>query len=238
MPHPSAIATPGPKPLPNSEPTQLALALAHSESLAREDFLVGPSNAAALSLIECWPDWPSRIMLLRGPEGAGKSHLAAIWARMSGARMLTSRALKRADVPMALATGALVLENIAEGAFDEAALFHLLNFAREDRAYLLIIARNSPAAWQLALPDLASRLRAIPVAALEAPDAVLFRAVLIKLFADRQLTIEESLVSFLTNRIERSFAAARDAVSRLYREALRLQRPVTRALAAELFRAP
>ena len=124
--------------------------------------------------------------------------------------MLTSRALKRADVPMALATGALVLENIAEGAFDEAALFHLLNFAREDRAYLLIIARNSPAAWQLALPDLASRLRAIPVAALEAPDAVLFRAVLIKLFADRQLTIEESLVSFLTNRIERSFAAARD----------------------------
>src|SRR3954469_8592716 len=116
----------------SSEATQLALALDHAESLAREDFLGGPSNAAALSLIERWPDWPARTLLLRGPEGSGKSHLAAIWARESGARTLSLRALEGAEVPVALATGALVLENLAEGRFDEAALFHLLNLAREE----------------------------------------------------------------------------------------------------------
>jgi chromosomal replication initiation ATPase DnaA len=213
-----------------SEPTQLALALDHAESLAREDFLAGPSNGAALGLIESWPDWPSRTILLRGPEGSGKSHLAAIWARESGARTLSPRALDGGEVPVALATGALVLENLAEGRFDEAALFHLLNLAREERAYVLITARTAPATWRIEVADLASRLRALPVVALTAPDDALF--------SDRQLAVDESLVSFLTTRIERSFAAARTAVARLDREALRLHRPVTRALAGELFREP
>jgi chromosomal replication initiation ATPase DnaA len=141
-------------------------------------------------------------------------------------------------VPVALATGALVLENLAEGRFDEAALFHLLNLAREERAYVLITARSAPATWQTALPDLTSRLRALPVMALMSPDDTLFRAVLVKLFADRQLAVDESLVSFLTTRTERSFAAARATVEKLDREALRLKRPVTRALAGELFREP
>jgi chromosomal replication initiation ATPase DnaA len=219
-------------------PTQLALALDHAESLAREDFLAGPSNNDALALIERWPDWPSRTVLLRGPEGSGKSHLAAIWARASGARLLSPRALDGAEVPVALATGALVLENLAEGRFDEAALFHLLNLAREERAYVLITARSAPTTWQVRTADLASRLRALPVVALTAPDDALFRAVLVKLFADRQLAIDESLVSFLATRIERSFAAARSTVARLDREALRLRRPVNRALAGELFREP
>jgi chromosomal replication initiation ATPase DnaA len=230
---PSAIATDAPP-----QPTQLALALDHAESLAREDFLAGPPNAAALSLIERWPDWPSRTVLLRGPEGAGKSHLAAIWARISGARTISPRALDGDEVPMALATGALVLENLAEGRFDEAALFHLLNLAREERAYLLITARSAPTTWRIGLPDLASRLRALPVVALDSPDDALLRAVIVKLFADRQLAVDESLVNFLANRIERSFAAARRAVAVLDREALRLQRPVNRALAGELFRQP
>src|SRR5438045_6904799 len=99
---------------PIDEPTQLALALDHAESHAREDFLEGPSNAAALSLIERWPDWPSRTVLLRGPEGSGKTHLAAIWAREAGARTLAPRMLDSAEVPIALATGALVLDNLAE----------------------------------------------------------------------------------------------------------------------------
>ena len=222
----------------HSPPTQLALALDHAESLAREDFLAGPSNTAALSLVEGWPDWPSRTVLLRGPEGAGKSHLAAIWARASGARTLSPRALEGAEVPIALATGALVLDNLTEGRFDEAALFHLLNLAREDRAYVLITARSAPTTWRIGTADLASRLRALPVVALAAPDDALFRAVLVKLFADRQLAVDESLVSFLTTRIERSFAAARAAVAALDGEALRLKRPVTRALAGELFREP
>jgi chromosomal replication initiation ATPase DnaA len=221
-----------------SHPTQLALALDHAESLAREDFLSGPSNAAALSLVERWPDWPARTVLLRGPEGSGKSHLAAIWARGAGARTVSPRSLDGADVPVALATGALVLENLAEGQFDEAALFHLLNLAREERAYLLITARTAPATWRVALPDLASRLRALPVVALTAPDDALLRAVIVKLFADRQLAVDESLVGYLAARIERSFVAVRAAVAALDREALRLKRPVTRALAGELFREP
>jgi chromosomal replication initiation ATPase DnaA len=227
-----------PAPATIAAPTQLALALDHAESLAREDFLTGPSNAAAMALIERWPDWPSRTVLLRGPEGAGKSHLAAIWARESGARTLSPRALEGAEVPIALVTGALVLDNLAEGRFDEAALFHLLNLAREERAYVLITTRTAPATWRIEVPDLASRLRALPVVALTAPDDALFRAVIVKLFTDRQVAVDESLVSFLTTRIERSFAAARAAVTRLDREALRLRRPITRALAVELFREP
>ena len=218
------------------QPMQLALALDHAESHAREDFLAGPSNAAALSLIERWPDWPARTVLLRGPEGSGKSHLSAIWARAAGARTLSPRMLDGAEVPVALATGALVLENLTEDAFDEAALFHLLNLAREERAYVLITARTAPSGWRIATPDLASRLRALPVVALDAPDDALLRAVIVKLFADRQLAVDENLVGFLANRIERSFAGAREAVRALDREALRLKRPVTRALAGELFR--
>jgi chromosomal replication initiation ATPase DnaA len=234
------MASPGPSPSIGTvgEPTQLALALDHGESLAREDFLAGPSNTAALALVDRWPDWPARTVLLRGPEGAGKSHLAAIWARRAGARMLAPRALDGAEVPVALATGALVLENLAEGRFDEAALFHLLNLAREERAYVLITARRAPTTWRVGVPDLASRLRAIPVVALDAPDDALLRAVIVKLFADRQLAVEENLVAYLATRIERSFASARAAVAALDREALRLKRPVTRALAGDLFRAP
>jgi chromosomal replication initiation ATPase DnaA len=220
------------------EPRQLALALDHAESFAREDFLPGPSNLAALSLIESWPDWPSRSMLLRGPEGSGKSHLAAIWAREAGARTVSPRALAGADVPIAVATGALVVDNLAEGEFDEAALFHLLNLVREEGTYLLITARSAPSTWRIALADLASRLRAIPVVALTAPDDALLRAVIVKLFADRQLTVEESLVAYLATRIDRTFAAARRAVQTLDREALRRKRPVTRALAAELLCEP
>jgi chromosomal replication initiation ATPase DnaA len=218
------------------EPMQLALALDHAESHAREDFLEGPSNAAALALIERWPDWPSRTVLLRGPEGSGKTHLAAIWAREAGARTLSPRMLDSAEVPVALATGALVLDNLAEDSFDEAALFHLLNLAREEHAYVLITARTAPAGWHIGVADLKSRLRALPVVALDAPDDALLRAVIVKLFADRQLAVDEGLVGFLTNRIERSFAAAREAVGVLDGEALRLKRPVTRALAGELFR--
>jgi chromosomal replication initiation ATPase DnaA len=217
-------------------PRQLALALDHAESHAREDFLAGPSNAAALSLIERWPDWPAQAVVLMGPEGSGKSHLAAIWAAQSGARFLAARALVDASPPAALATGALVVEDIAAGAFDERALFHVINLAREERAFMLLTTRTAPAGWKLSIPDLASRLKALPVVALSAPDDVLLRGVMIKLFADRQLSVEESLIAFLSHRIERSVAAARAVVAELDREAMRRQRPLTRALAAEILR--
>ena len=222
----------------STSPRQLALALNHSESFAREDFLAGPSNAAAFNMIERWPDWPDRVLLLVGPEGAGKSHLAAIWAQKTGARLVGARALENVSLPGMLATGALVVEDLTSGRYDERALFHLLNLVREEEASLLITARQPPAAAAIELNDLASRVRSLPVVHLASPDDALLRAVIVKLFADRQLAVEESLVAYLVTRIERSFAVARMAVERLDREALRLKRPVTRALAGELFREP
>jgi chromosomal replication initiation ATPase DnaA len=212
------------------------LALPHAESLSREDFLEGAANAAALNLIESWPDWPNRTMLLCGPEGSGKSHLASIWAEQAGARSTSTHALIAADVPAALATGALVVEDLVPSSFDERALFHLMNLAREDEAFVLITARLAPSAFPAELRDLRSRLRAIPVVSLLPPDDQLFRALIVKFCADRQMSVDENLVGYLATRIDRSFAEARRVVELLDTEALRLGRPVTRALAAELLR--
>jgi chromosomal replication initiation ATPase DnaA len=217
-------------------PRQLAFALPHAESLTRDNFLEGPANAAGLALVDSWPEWPNRTMLLVGPEGSGKSHLAAIWAEESGARSTSAHALTAAAVPGALATGALVVEDLKPGDFDERALFHLMNLAREDSAYLLITAREPPSAFPFELRDLRSRLRAAPTVSLLAPDDALFRALIVKFCADRQLAVDESVVSYLASRIERSYAAVRQAVEHLDAEALRLGRPVNRVLAAELFR--
>jgi chromosomal replication initiation ATPase DnaA len=216
-----------------SVPRQLALALPHAENFSRDDFLAGSSNEAALRLIERWPDWPDRALALVGPEGAGKSHLAAIWADIAGARRVSARALGETNLPAALATGALVIEDAA-AQIDERALFHLLNLMRQHEAFVLMTARTPPAIWGVELPDLGSRLRAIPTVELHAPDDALLRAVMVKLFADRQLGVDETLIAYLVTRIERSFAGARAAVDELDREALRQKRPVTRALAAEL----
>jgi chromosomal replication initiation ATPase DnaA len=217
-------------------PRQLVLALDHAVSFAREDFLAGPSNDAALTLVERWPDWPNKVMALVGPEGAGKSHLATIWAEAAGARVLSAKLLGETDLPSAFATGALVLEDLEPNALDERALFHLLNLAREEGAYMLVTSRAAPASFPLTVRDLASRLRAVPVVTLAAPDDALLRSLIVKLAADRQLNVDEPVVNYLANRIERSFAAARSAVARLDEEAMRQHRPVTRALAAELFR--
>jgi chromosomal replication initiation ATPase DnaA len=218
------------------QPRQLAFALPHAESLTRDNFLEGPANAAGLALVDGWPDWPNRIMLLVGPQGSGKSHLAAIWAEAAGARSTPAHALTAATVPVALATGALVIEDLKSPDFDERALFHLMNLAREDQAFVLITSRLSPSAFEVELRDLRSRLRAVPTVLLLPPDDQLFRALIVKFCADRQLAVDETVVGYLTTRIERSYAAVRQAVELLDNEALRLGRPVTRALAAELLR--
>jgi chromosomal replication initiation ATPase DnaA len=223
--------------LPEAGPRQLAFELDPRENFSRDDFLRGLGNAAALDLIEAWPNWPVPVVALIGPEGAGKSHLAAIWAAAAGGRILASGALDEAAVPAALSTGALAMERAGGDDLrdvDERAMFHLLNLAREQRAFVLLTARTAPAGWPIALADLASRLRAVPVVTLAAPDDAMLRAVLVKLFADRQLAVDDGLIGYLMVRIERSFAAARRVVAALDREALRRQRPVTRALAYEI----
>ncbi|MCR6734591.1 MAG: DnaA/Hda family protein [Afipia sp.] len=219
-------------------PRQLAFALPHAESLTRDNFLEGAANAQALALIDAWPDWPNRVMMLVGPEGSGKSHLASIWAAEAGARSVAAHALTPANVPGELATGALVVDDLDPASFDERALFHLLNLAREDEAYVLMTGRTLPSLFPVELRDLRSRLRAVPVVMLTPPDDQLFRALIVKFCADRQMTVDESIVSYLATRIERSFAAARQAVELLDAEALRQRRPVTRALAAEVLKDP
>jgi chromosomal replication initiation ATPase DnaA len=219
-----------------AQPRQLALTLPHAESFARDDFLAGPGNATALALVDAWPDWPNWTVMLVGDAGSGKSHLASIWAERSGARAIAARNLAIETVPDALATGALVVEDIDPSIIDQPALFHLLNLAREQDAVLLLTARTQPAGWTLQVKDLASRLRAVPVVHLEPPDDQLLRALIVKFCADRQLVVDESVVSYLLPRIERSFVAARRAVELLDAEALRRGRPITRALAAEVLR--
>lgn len=221
-----------------AQPRQLALALPHKESLSRDDFLEGPGNAAALALVDRWPQWPHPMMLISGPEGCGKSHLATIWSERSGARVISAHALVLDLVPTSLATGALVVEDIDRGDCDERALFHLMNLARQDNASVLLTSRVPAVSLKVGLRDLMSRLRAVPMVEVKPPDDALLRALIVKLCADRQMSVDESLVGYLVNRIERSFAEARRAVDLLDREGLRLGRPVTRTLAAELLRQP
>ncbi len=220
-------------------PRQLPLDLPHADSRTRDDFLPGPANEAALALIDAWPDWPSRAVALVGPEGAGKSHLSAIFAEAAGAPIVAAAALDIASIPALLAGGALVVEDLGEGPLPEAALFHLLNLVGEQRASLLVTARRSPAALAetVATRDLASRLRAMPAVTLGPPDEPLLAAVAVKLFADRQIVPDEGLLNYLLPRVERSVAGLRDIVAELDREALARKRPLTRALASELLRA-
>jgi chromosomal replication initiation ATPase DnaA len=213
---------------------QLALALPHRTALAREDFLVSPSNEAAVALIDRWPDWPSHAVLLVGPRGSGKSHLVEVWRQMSGASRIAADCLRHIDVPNLLEAGSLALEDAPGGSLDETTLFHLMNLAREQGARLLITAAGHPASWGLALPDLVSRLRAAPVVELGPPDDVLLRGVLVKLFTDRQLAVDEPLVSFLLTRMPRSLDAARLLVAEIDRRALEERAEVTRPFAARV----
>jgi DnaA regulatory inactivator Hda len=211
---------------------QLPLSLGHRPAQGREDFLVAPSNREAVAWIDRWPDWPAPGLAIWGPEGCGKSHLARVWQRAAGARLIAAGEVVPAAVP-ALATAPLAVEDADRGV-DEAALLHLFNLLAEGGHRLLLTARAAPARWALALPDLRSRLAAMPAVAVAAPDDALIGAVLVKLFADRQLRVNEDVVGYLLARIERSFAAARAVVAALDAAALADRRNLTVALAREV----
>jgi len=211
--------------------TQLAIDLPHRPALGRADFLVSECNAAALAWIDRWPDWPDRVLVLHGPARCGKTHLAQLWRARSGAVAVVGAALGQ-EAPDALARGGAVVLDDAERAA-EVALLHLYNCCREAGAFLLIVAREAPAAWPIALGDLASRLRAAPSVAIAAPDDALLGAVLVKHFADRQVIVRPGVIRFLLRRMERSFAAAAALADRLDRLALSAGRPVGLALARQ-----
>jgi chromosomal replication initiation ATPase DnaA len=215
-------------------PKQLAFDLPLDPRFGAEDFLVSPSNEQAYSLIETWPDWPDTILLLVGPRGSGKSHLASIWATNAHAWTVDAVAITHDKVPHLVSNGALAIEDMDRGERDEAALFHLLNLARERKASVLVTCETPPDSWGLRTPDLLSRLRLAPGISLDAPDDALLKAVLVKLFVDRQLVVDTSVVDYIALRIERSLAKASELVTLLDKEALSRGRRVSRAIAAEL----
>jgi chromosomal replication initiation ATPase DnaA len=215
-------------------PRQLAFDLPLDPRYGREDFLVSPSNEKAYGLVEAWPDWPDRILLLIGPPGSGKSHLASIWATDARAWTVPAAEATGDKVPHLVSNGALVIEDVDSGLRDEAALFHLLNLARERGGHVLMTCQDPPDRWGLKTPDLLSRLRLAPAATLDPPDDALLKAVLVKLFVDRQLVVDTSVVDYIALRIERSLARAEDVVGGLDREALSRGRRVSRAIAAEI----
>ena len=215
---------------------QLPLPFDHAPRYGLDDFMPSASNAAALAAVERWPDWPDRVLLLVGPEGAGKSHLARIWAARADADLLTPNDLA-GDLDVLVRRNAVV-EDADRVGLPEAATFHLLNLVRERGLSLLVTARTSPAAWAVATADLTSRLRLAPSVEIAPPDDALMRAVLVKLFADRQLAVDAPLVDWLALRLDRSLDAARRAVAALDRAALDAGRRVTRALASDLFGDP
>lgn len=212
---------------------QLSLVWPTPAAYGREDFLVTPASQGALGFIERWPDWPARCALLIGPPGSGKTHLAAIWAEAARADRVQAADLDTDRIPALLAGGALVIEDIAAGGSADP-LFHAFNLARETSAWLLLTASIDPAQWRGGLPDLVSRLRALPRVAIGAPDEALLRAVLVKLFMDRQLLVDQTVIDYMVPRMERSLDAVRALVAVLDDEALSRGRRITRAMAAEI----
>lgn len=214
---------------------QLALDLPFEERRGAEDFFVSASNEAAFAAVDAWPDgWTDPLLVLVGPQGAGKSHLAAIWADRAHAWRPAAEEITLAAAPHLMSSGALLVEDVDRGVADEAALFHILNGVRERKGTMLLTARSEPSAWPIATPDLMSRLRRAPLASIDAPDDALLRALLIKLFMDRQLTVDTGIVETIISRAERSFAAARAVVERLDQAALAAGRRITRAMALDV----
>ncbi|WP_119165906.1 P-loop NTPase family protein [Algihabitans albus] len=210
--------------------SQLPLELPQRPALGRGDFLVAPANEAAVAWIDRWPDWPSVALVLVGPPGSGKSHLAEVWHSASGASPVTPADLKCQSPDRLVERAQVLLLEDAEGNLGgegEEALLHLYNLLAERGGQLLLTGLRAPKRWNISLPDLASRLATATVAELGAPDDALLQAVLVKLFADRQLLVTAELVEFLQRRIPRSFAAARAIVAAIDRRALAEQRGIT-----------
>lgn len=215
---------------------QLAFDLPAQEAWRREDFFVSPANAVALAAVDGWRDWPLGKLVLVGPEGSGKTHLARMWAAAVGARIVAGAELAGADIAQLAAGGPVVVEDaeaVAGNRQAEEALFHLHNMV-VPQAPLLLTARQPARDWGITLPDLRSRMDAASLARLEPPDDALLAAVLVKLFGDRQVVVPAALIPWMVTRMERSLAVARRLVAALDARALAEGKPISRAMAAAL----
>jgi chromosomal replication initiation ATPase DnaA len=212
---------------------QLILDLPHRPALGAEDFLVSDCNLGAVRLIDSWPDWQENAKLLIGPAASGKTHLARVWQALSGAELLSPDGLDMRALDAMGAGTALIVEDVDRAGYDEKALFHLLNVAREKRVFVLLTARDAPNRFDCSLPDLRSRLNALLAIRIGAPDDALLKTVMLKHFADRQLAIDPKSLDFLALHIDRSLAAAALAVAAVDRAALGSGRKISRQLVAE-----
>lgn len=229
---------------------QIALDFGQRPALGADDFLVADSNREVVAWLDRWPDWPAPALTIHGPAGSGKTHLAQVWrAQVAAGRagggaagpapMIAGAALAQA-LPEDLLAGACccVVEDahaaVAGDAAREQGLFHLYNRLAEAGGHMLLTGRTAPAGWPIGLPDLRSRLLAAPTAALSAPDDALISAVLVKLFADRQLRVGPGVVDFLLRRMERSFAGAGEIVAAIDAAALDRRRNITVPLVREV----
>lgn len=213
--------------------TQLTLDLPHRAALGAEDFLVSDCNIAAVKLVDSWPKWQESAGLLIGPPSSGKTHLARVWQARSGARFLDAKMLDTKFIDEVREGTPLVVEDADSSAYDERALFHLLNLAREKQLFVLLSARGAPSRWTISLPDLASRLKAVPIVEIRAPDDALLRMVMLKHFADRQLDVDPKVLEFLALHVDRSLQAAAAAVEAVDRLALGTGRKINRQLVVE-----
>ena len=214
---------------------QLSFDLPSKPTLGRDDFVVAPSNAMAVAMVENTPQGPGGKLILSGPAGSGKTHLTHVWSTATGATVIPARDLPGADIPQ-LASGPVAIEDvpdIAGAATAQDALFHLHNLVLANGHRLLLTGRGTPRHWGLSLPDLQSRMEGTQAVALEPPDDALLSAVLTKLFADRQIAPKPDVIPYLLKRMERSFEAAQALVDQLDRAALDHQRSLTRRFVAE-----
>jgi chromosomal replication initiation ATPase DnaA len=213
---------------------QLVLDLPHRPALGAEDFLVSAANRAAVDMIDRWPDWPHWCLLVVAPPRAGKTHLANVWRLKSGAASLPAPTLSEASLAALKPATALLVEDLHAGLGEECALFHLLNLSSEHKLSVLFTSRVAPGELRVALPDLRSRLRALPVVSVSAPDEALLRAVLVKHFADRQLAVAPHVIRYIALHMEQSMEAAAAIVAEIDRLALASRRKVTRSLVTEV----
>lgn len=210
---------------------QIPLNLPLEPAISREDLLESRSNQLAVSLIDNWPDWPSNILILAGPIGSGKTHLAKIWAQTSNAKVIPANEL--ANHSNICEQTNLVLEDITKDNLPEESLFHALNQARASKHFVMVTSRVFPSSWMVTLPDLASRLKLAHLVELQEPDDQLLSGVIVKLFADRQLEVSPTIIEFLVTRMERSLDIAGKLVNWLDQEALARHSKINRKLAHE-----